>query len=111
MIALLEQLLTGDAPDLWEATKKDIFYLYVSSVVYIIAVLVYDFKTAYPALDKKLLDRLHGGESEAEQLDLDEDVRREADRVAAGGAAGEACVLHQLRKQYPGGKVAVRNVR
>ncbi|KAL3659649.1 hypothetical protein V7S43_015324 [Phytophthora oleae] len=45
-----------------------------------------------------------------EEYEIDEDVEREAQRVASGGADHEAVKLVGLRKVYPGGKVAVRNL-
>ncbi|KUF88199.1 ABC transporter A family member 1 [Phytophthora nicotianae] len=42
--------------------------------------------------------------------EIDEDVEKEAVRVASGGADGDAVKLAGLRKVYPGGKVAVRDL-
>ncbi|KAG2506212.1 hypothetical protein JM18_009330, partial [Phytophthora kernoviae] len=42
--------------------------------------------------------------------EIDEDVEREAQRVACGGADEDAVKLMGLRKVYPGGKIAVRNL-
>ncbi|EEY56287.1 ATP-binding Cassette (ABC) superfamily [Phytophthora infestans T30-4] len=56
----------------------------------------------------KTKDHDHGNEDEHNEID--EDVQKEADRVAAGDADEDAVKLVGLRKIYPGGKVAVRNL-
>ncbi|KAL3659652.1 hypothetical protein V7S43_015327 [Phytophthora oleae] len=49
-------------------------------------------------------------DSVGENQEIDEDVQKEADRLARGDADGDAVKLVGLRKIYPGGKVAVRNL-
>eukprot|EP01052_Picozoa_sp_SAG31_P012759 SAG31_NODE_753_length_12340_cov_8.786619_5_plen_1730_part_00 len=114
LIAMVESML-GMETDIWAATKLDIVYLYVSAFVYTVLLILYDYKKAYPAIDRKLDACIPFQQRGATAVDddlvgLDEDVRQEADRVVNGGAEGDACMLQQLRKVYPGGKVAVRSL-
>ena len=101
----------------WNIAGKDIVYLYVSAVCYTLCVLGYDFLASYPALDKKLHDILPGSsdlveavQEVASQIQFDEDVNAEAERVASGRADGDVVKLHNLQKVYPGGKMAVKKI-
>jgi ABC-type multidrug transport system ATPase subunit len=101
----------------WNIAGKDLLYLYFSAVFYTLCVLGYDFLKAYPALAKKLHDKLPGSSGQVEavqevasQIVFDEDVVAEAERVASGGADGDAVKLDSLQKVYPGGKMAVKNI-
>jgi ABC-type multidrug transport system ATPase subunit len=101
----------------WDIAGKDLLYLYMSAVFYTLCVLMHDFLASYPALDKKLHEMLPGSSDQIEavqeaasQIEFDEDVSAEAERVASGRADGDVVKLHNLQKVYAGGKVAVKNI-
>ncbi|KUF93746.1 Sulfatase protein [Phytophthora nicotianae] len=66
--------------------------------------------TLYIDLSKTFAKTKDDNDNFTETHEIDEDVQKEADRVAAGDADGDAVKLVGLRKVYPGGKVAVRNL-
>ncbi|KAF1782645.1 P-loop containing nucleoside triphosphate hydrolase [Phytophthora cactorum] len=71
----------------------ELAYLLVTAIVYMALAVYLDYSQTFPS-----------------DLAIDEDVKKEADRVASGGADGDAVKLAGLRKVYPGGKVAVRDL-
>eukprot|EP00644_Phytophthora_capsici_P017577 jgi/Phyca11/571405/estExt2_Genewise1.C_PHYCAscaffold_420119 len=79
-------------------------YLLVTAIVYMALAVYLDYRKTFPKVTKEAES---AGDNE---LEIDEDVKKEADRVASGGADEEAVKLVGLRKVYPGGKVAVRNL-
>uniref|UniRef100_H3GYZ5 ABC transporter domain-containing protein n=1 Tax=Phytophthora ramorum TaxID=164328 RepID=H3GYZ5_PHYRM len=85
----------------------ELMYLVLMSFVFSAVVLAIDYGVKIPGFR-----RVSAG---AESLDdgkyvVDEDVAKEAQRVARGEADGDAVKLAGLRKVYPGGKVAVRDL-
>ncbi|KAK1930150.1 ABC transporter A family member 1 [Phytophthora citrophthora] len=82
----------------------ELAYLLVTAIVYMALAVYLDYRKTFPKVTKEV-------ESvDDQELEIDEDVKKEADRVASGGADGEAVKLVGLRKVYPGGKIAVRNL-
>ncbi|EGZ20190.1 hypothetical protein PHYSODRAFT_494903 [Phytophthora sojae] len=84
----------------------ELLYLALIAVLYMSLAVYLDYS--------KTFARAQEGESENqivnEEMEVDEDVEKEAQRVANGEADGDAVKLMGLRKVYPGGKVAVRNL-
>ncbi|KAG6615655.1 ABC transporter A family member 1 [Phytophthora cinnamomi] len=83
----------------------ELLYLAFSAVLYMALAVYLDYSKTFA---KKEEDHEHHGLNE--DIEPDEDVGREAQRVASGEADGDAVKLAGLRKVYPGGKVAVRNL-
>ncbi|OWZ22804.1 ABCA1 lipid exporter [Phytophthora megakarya] len=84
----------------------ELLYLALTAVGYMSLALYIDYAKTFA----KTKDAAHDNESYNEDHDVDEDVAREAARVERGDADDEAVKLVGLRKVYPGGKVAVRNL-
>ncbi|KAF1789925.1 P-loop containing nucleoside triphosphate hydrolase [Phytophthora cactorum] len=82
----------------------ELAYLLVTAIVYMALAVYLDYSQTFPKVKN---DNADVGDSD---LAIDEDVKKEADRVASGGADGDAVKLAGLRKVYPGGKVAVRDL-
>ncbi|KAG3111793.1 ABC transporter A family member 1 [Phytophthora idaei] len=82
----------------------ELAYLLVTAIVYMALAVYLDYSQTFPKVKN---DNADVGDSD---LAIDEDVKKEADRVASGGADGDAVKLVGLRKVYPGGKVAVRDL-
>ncbi|KAG7390389.1 ATP-binding cassette sub- A member 12 [Phytophthora pseudosyringae] len=82
----------------------ELAYLLVTAIVYMALAVYLDYSKTFPKMKKEEEDIDDTG------LEIDEDVKKEADRVASGGADGDAVKLVGLRKVYPGGKVAVRDL-
>ncbi|GMF37445.1 unnamed protein product [Phytophthora fragariaefolia] len=84
----------------------ELLYLAITAVLYMGLAVYLDYlktfaKAKEQAVDIKISD---------EDIEIDVDVEREAHRVESGGAEGDAVELAGLRKVYPGGNVAVRNL-
>ncbi|OWZ10303.1 ABC transporter [Phytophthora megakarya] len=86
----------------------ELAYLLVTAIVYMVLAVYLDYSKTFP----KVKNEIAGIDDST--LAIDEDVKKEADRVvyrvANGGADGDAVKLMGLRKVYPGGKVAVRDL-
>ncbi|KAK1930146.1 ABC transporter A family member 1 [Phytophthora citrophthora] len=82
----------------------ELLYLALTAVGYMSLTLYVDYSKTFA----KTKDDVH--DHAEESLEVDEDVQNEADRVARGEADDEAVKLVGLRKVYPGGKIAVRNL-
>ncbi|KAF1782638.1 P-loop containing nucleoside triphosphate hydrolase [Phytophthora cactorum] len=76
----------------------ELAYLLVTAIVYMALAVYLDYSQTFPKVKN---DNADVGDSD---LAIDEDVKKEADRVASGGADGDAVKLAGLRKVYPGGK-------
>ncbi|GLD97436.1 hypothetical protein PINS_up006120 [Pythium insidiosum] len=84
----------------------EIIFLVLSAVIFSAAAVGIDFALTFP----RVKNLMSGGSSvDEEAFDEDIDVRNEAQRVQEG-AADDVVVLKNLRKVYPGGKAAVRNL-
>ncbi|KUF95975.1 ABC transporter A family member 1 [Phytophthora nicotianae] len=83
-------------------------------MIYLVFTIVFFFGLTLHLDYAKAVKKTDSLESSNENFDpdyeVDEDVRQEALRVASGGADHDAVKLKELRKVYPGGKVAVRNL-
>ncbi|RAW22420.1 ABC transporter A family member 5 [Phytophthora cactorum] len=84
----------------------ELLYLVLTAAGYMSLTLYLDYAKTFA----KTKDDVHEHENYDENNEIDEDVQKEADRVAAGHADEDAVKLVGLRKVYPGGKVAVRNL-
>ncbi|ETL98521.1 hypothetical protein L917_04425, partial [Phytophthora nicotianae] len=84
----------------------ELLYLALTLVIYMSLAVYLDYSKTFA----KAKDDIHDHKNYGENHEIDEDVQNEADRVAAGDADGDAVKLVGLRKVYPGGKVAVRNL-
>ncbi|RLN80272.1 hypothetical protein BBJ28_00024567 [Nothophytophthora sp. Chile5] len=83
----------------------ELLYLLVTAVGYMAIALYLDYSMTFP----KVKDLAGQGSLDGSHM-IDADVEKEAQRVASGGADGDAVKLMGLRKVYPGGKVAVRDL-
>ncbi|POM73056.1 ABCA1 lipid exporter [Phytophthora palmivora] len=84
----------------------ELLYLAFTAVFYMMLAVYLDYSKTFA----KTKDEVHDHKHFDENHEIDEDVAREVERVARGDADGEAVKLAGLRKVYPGGKVAVRNL-
>ena len=102
----------------YDVTGLNIIYLYSEGALLMLGVILYEKLNTKPGLLKQirsLLVKLHilkplerkYGDGE---IEVDEDVAAEEQRVTSGGADEEMLQLKNLRKVYPSGKVAVKNV-
>ncbi|KAH7463694.1 ABC transporter A family member 1 [Phytophthora ramorum] len=82
----------------------ELAYLVVTAIGYMALAVYLDYSRTFPKV-KKEAENVDDG-----NLEIDADVAKEAERVASGGADGDAVKLMGLRKVYPGGKVAVRDL-
>ncbi|KAG1690889.1 hypothetical protein DVH05_027491 [Phytophthora capsici] len=83
----------------------ELLYLALTAITFSGLTLYVDYSKTFARTKD---DTNHDGLNEGHEID--EDVQKEADRVARGEADGEAVKLVGLRKVYPGGKIAVRNL-
>ncbi|KAL4157382.1 hypothetical protein PRNP1_006405 [Phytophthora ramorum] len=84
----------------------ELLYLALTAVGYMGLAVYIDYSKTFAKTKNDAQDQDNFGEDH----EIDEDVEREAQRVARGEADDEAVKLVGLRKVYPGGKVAVRNL-
>ncbi|RLN48979.1 hypothetical protein BBJ28_00019753, partial [Nothophytophthora sp. Chile5] len=84
----------------------ELLYLALTAVIYMAAAVSIDYAMTFPKVKEDVAS--HGGLEDNHEIDTD--VEKEAQRVASGSADGEAVKLVGLRKVYPGGKVAVRDL-
>eukprot|EP00644_Phytophthora_capsici_P017588 jgi/Phyca11/535815/estExt2_fgenesh1_pg.C_PHYCAscaffold_420047 len=82
----------------------ELLYLALTAVLYMGLAVYLDYSKTFSKTNEN-----EDGKPD-EDFEIDEDVEREAQRVASGDADQEAVKLVGLRKVYPGGKVAVRNL-
>ena len=92
-----------------EAAGFPILYLAIETAAYFALAIGIDVALSFPLVRARLLPDADAGAASA-VADEDDDVRREAARVARGEAAGDTIVVSALRKVYAGGKVAVRSL-
>ena len=100
-----------DALD-WKGCGAMLLYMAMQFLVYSAVILGIEYVNAKPALRQLLMADPMKVEAPIEE---DEDVAREAARVAAQRAGGpdahrDAILISNLRKVYPGGKTAVREL-
>ena len=101
-----------------DVTGYNILYLYLEAVLLMALVIAYEIINSKPSLLARIrliLRRLKclkeiDADVSAEDKQVDVDVRAEQERVVSGGAGDDMLRLVNLRKVYPGGKVAVQNV-
>ncbi|RLN87340.1 hypothetical protein BBJ28_00026626 [Nothophytophthora sp. Chile5] len=85
----------------------ELLYLALTTFLFSAVVLGIDYGMTFPSVKSMMA----GPDSvEDEKLVIDVDVAKEAQRVASGGADGDAVKIMGLRKVYKGGKVAVRDL-
>ncbi|ETL98845.1 hypothetical protein L917_04165 [Phytophthora nicotianae] len=85
----------------------EMIYLFVTAILYGFLAVGIDYAMTFP----KVKDWMSGRDNvEDEPYEEDEDVVKEAQRVANGEADNDIVKLSNLRKVYQGGKVAVRNL-
>ena len=92
-----------------DITGLNVTYLFVEAVALMILIIVYETMRTRPGAVKQIRDTLEH-RTILDGSNVDEDVAVEEERVATGGADGDALILKNLRKVYSGGKVAVQNV-
>ncbi|KAL3659650.1 hypothetical protein V7S43_015325 [Phytophthora oleae] len=85
----------------------ELLYLVLMTFVFSAVVLAIDYSVKFPGLHWK---STASRRLEDESVAVDVDVAKEAQRVASGQASGDAVMLVGLRKVYPSGKVAVRDL-
>ncbi|KAG6615637.1 ABC transporter A family member 1 [Phytophthora cinnamomi] len=83
----------------------ELLYLALTAIGFMGLTVYIDYSKTFPRKEEAGTSDNFG-----EDHEIDEDVEKEAQRVASGGADGDAVKLVGLRKVYPGGKVAVRNL-
>ncbi|ETK91973.1 hypothetical protein L915_04575 [Phytophthora nicotianae] len=83
----------------------ELIFLLLTAIAYMIIAVRLDYVKTFAKVTDVNTDESFSGDHE-----IDEDVEKEAVRVASGGADGDAVKLAGLRKVYPGGKVAVRDL-
>ncbi|GMF13566.1 unnamed protein product [Phytophthora lilii] len=82
----------------------ELLYLLVTAIGYMALAVYLDYSKTFPKVKNDTQ------EISDNRIEIDSDVAKEAQRVASGGADGDAVKLMGLRKVYPGGKVAVRDL-
>ncbi|KAE9030907.1 ABC transporter A family member 1 [Phytophthora rubi] len=82
----------------------ELAYLLVTAIGYMALAVYLDYRKTFPKVKDDADD------TSDSDLQVDADVEKEAQRVASGAADGDAVKLVGLRKVYPGGKVAVRDL-
>lgn len=96
----------------------NIIYLYCEGVIFMMAVIAYEVINTKPSAVNsirgclealKIVKPIENKYGEVGD-DIDVDVKEEEERVLSGGADLDIVQLKQLRKVYPGGKVAIRGV-
>ncbi|RLN14393.1 hypothetical protein BBJ28_00018173, partial [Nothophytophthora sp. Chile5] len=85
----------------------ELLYLLVTAVIYMALAVHRDYAMTFAKVKDSSASDLA---SLSEGHEMDVDVEKEAQRVASGGADSDAVKLVGLRKVYPGGKVAVRDL-
>ncbi|KAJ8535329.1 hypothetical protein ON010_g13409 [Phytophthora cinnamomi] len=85
----------------------EMIYLVLVTFLFSAVVLAIDYDVRIPGLRRR---NANAQSHDDGKFDVDEDVAREAQRVANGGANDDAVKLTGLRKVYPGGKIAVRDL-
>ncbi|GMI20925.1 hypothetical protein TeGR_g12 [Tetraparma gracilis] len=99
----------------WDVVGGDLVFLALEIVVYMFITFAIEYTLTFPGVlscFSRLTVKDPGVSLTDTEID-DEDVARERERVAGGGASGEVVVLNGLRKVYPastGPKVAVQNL-
>ncbi|GMF36770.1 unnamed protein product [Phytophthora fragariaefolia] len=83
----------------------ELLYLALTAIGFMGLTIYIDYSKTFPRKEETA-----GNDNFGENHEIDEDVEREAHRVESGGAEEDAVKLVGLRKVYPGGKVAVRNL-
>ncbi|OWY92568.1 ABCA1 lipid exporter, partial [Phytophthora megakarya] len=83
----------------------ELLFLALTAIGYMGLALYIDYSKTFARSKDNVQNDNYG-----ENHEIDEDVAKEAERVARGEADDEAVKLVGLRKVYPGGKVAVRNL-
>lgn len=92
----------------WDITGMNLTFLAWESVVYLLLTIAVEYAATIPSL-QALLTPVHIPDV---KLDLDDDVRAEAEAIRDGtGPTGESSiVISDVKKVYPGGKFAVKGV-
>ncbi|KAE9098788.1 ABC transporter A family member 1 [Phytophthora fragariae] len=84
----------------------ELLYLALTAIGYMSLTVYIDYSKTFA----KTKDDTQSSNNLEDSQSIDEDVAKEAQRVASGEADGDAVKLAGLRKVYPGGKVAVRDL-
>lgn len=105
--AILESDSSKKSPFSTDIMLYEMIYLVWTGIVFAVLAVGIDFALTFPKVKSML-----AGEDIAvdEEHEDDIDVLKEAQRVASGEADSDAVRLQELRKVYPGGKYAVRNL-
>jgi ATP-binding cassette subfamily A (ABC1) protein 3 len=85
----------------------ELLYLALTAIGYFALAVWIDYSMTFPKIKSS---KTHDADDSTDDGELDEDVAKEAARVARGEADGDAIKLANIRKVYPGGKVAVRDL-
>ncbi|RLN54985.1 hypothetical protein BBJ28_00026615, partial [Nothophytophthora sp. Chile5] len=105
--SLRDGTTTKTSPFSTDLMGFELLYLALTTFLFSALVLGIDYGMTFPSVKRMMA----GPESiEEEHVEVDVDVAKEAQRVASGGADGDAVKLMELRKVYKGGKVAVRDL-
>ncbi|GMF13570.1 unnamed protein product [Phytophthora lilii] len=84
----------------------ELLYLALQAIGFMCFTVYLDYSKTF----SKNKDDCHSHDNFDENHEIDEDVEKEAQCVACGEAESDAVKLVGLRKVYPGGKIAVRNL-
>ncbi|TDH71046.1 hypothetical protein CCR75_004636 [Bremia lactucae] len=85
----------------------EMLFLFFSAIIYGLLAVSIDYAMTFPKVKDWMSGRNDSGDDMYEE---DDDVAKEAQRVASGEADSDIIKLAKLRKVYRGGKVAVRNL-
>lgn len=108
MIALLDSDTETKTPFSGDIMLFEIIYLAWTAILFGAFAVGVDYAMTFPRFKQMLAG---GDDTVGQEVDEDDvDVLREAQRVADGGADQDIIKLQDLRKVYPGGKFAVRNL-
>jgi ATP-binding cassette, subfamily A (ABC1), member 3 len=91
----------------WNITGMNLTFLAWETVVYLLAVILYEYFSEMPSLQTRMSTSALPPDDESTK---DEDVIAEEVKVASGAADDCSILVKGIKKVYPGGKYAVRGL-